>query len=90
MSVFLVVASLGLIMENNNFLAPVFPLAGSSYLGTFDRRVAYSYLIIVSNKEYLIQFDGIALVSADAVDIDDLSRSYLVLFTAGFNYRVNF
>src|SRR4030042_4406280 len=70
-SVFLVVTCFRVIMENTNFFASVFSLAGSHYPGTFDGGIADSHFIIVSYKEYFIQFDGITLVSIHTVDIND-------------------
>ncbi len=89
MSRLLAEAHLGLIFQNDNFLALAFPLRGSHYLGSRHCGGAYHYLVAIANEQNPRQFYAIALGDAQTVNVYNLPRRYPVLLAANLNNSVN-
>ena len=88
-SCLLLVAHLGLILKNNDFLVFALSLRGSNYSCSVDSGLAYCHLIALSDKQYFVQLDSIALGHIQAFHIYSLTGSYFILFAASFNNSVN-
>ena len=86
----LLVAHLGLILKNNDFLAFALSLRGSNYFCSVNSGPAYRHLIALSDKQYFVQLDSIALGHVQAFHIYNLTGSYFILFATSFNNSVNF
>jgi hypothetical protein len=84
------IAHLGLVLKNNDLLTPAISLCRSQYLCPLDKRLTDGYLIIVSNKQYSIQFDSASLSRFQMLYIYRLTLRYFILLAAGFNNSVNF
>jgi hypothetical protein len=78
-----------LILKYNQLLAPLLPQGFSDHLRPFNQRIAYQYLVLISNQKHLIQLDLAALFYRQPLYLDNLSWGYLILLPSGFNQRVN-
>ena len=84
------IANLGLILEDNDLIAPAIPLRRSQYLRPFNNRLTDRYLVIIGDKQYSVEFDSATFFSTKMPDIYGLTLGYSILLAAGFNNSVNF
>jgi len=84
------VANLGLVLKDNDFLAPAVPLRRSQYLRPVNNRLTDCYLVAIGDKQHPVQFDSAALNRTQMLRIYGLAFGYLILLATGFNNSVNF
>ncbi len=83
------IAGLGLKSKDYDLFAFDRAFGSSQDFGTFDSWLAYGNLVIIGNQQDFIQLDLVSLGFVQAVYIDRFTRNDFILFTTGFNYRVN-
>jgi hypothetical protein len=84
------VADLGLVLKDDNLLAPAVLLRCSQYLRPVNSGLPDRYLFAVGDKQYPVQFDSASLSRIQVPNIYGLAFGYSILLAAGFNNSVNF
>jgi hypothetical protein len=75
--------------KDDNFFAFCHTLRSSGNLGSFNGWRTYGNLVLICNKQDLIQLDFVSLSGTRKVYVNRLARGDLILFTTGFNNSVN-
>ncbi len=88
MSATFVVAALGLVLHDFDFLAAADNHDGPLDLRTFDKRCADGRVRAVVDQENLVERDGVTLleVAGELLDRDSVALGDDILLPAGLNY----
>jgi hypothetical protein len=75
--------------QNVDFVTFDQTLRSCQNFGSLNGWSSYGNILIICNKKNFVQFNLISFSFTIKVNIDCIARSYFILFTAGFYYRVN-
>jgi hypothetical protein len=89
MAVLAAVPDFRLVLKDDNLFGPAVLLGGGHDPGPFHDRFAERDVGAVSQEQYFVQLDGVALSYIQSFNTDGLAFGYFILFAAGFNYSVN-
>ena len=83
------VAHLGFIFHTEDFFVEAVALAGAGDPGAFDNRLAQDEVFPIVDGKNAFYIDSAAFGNLERLNLEAFARADLILFTTGFNYRVN-
>lgn len=83
------VTHLGFVLHTEDFFVEAVALAGARDLGAFDNRLTQDEVFPIMYSQHADEIYGSALGNFERLNLQAFARADLILFTTGFNYRVN-
>lgn len=83
------VAGLGLVFHAVDFFVQAVAFAGAGDFGAFDHGLAQDEVFSVVNSQHADEIYCTAFGDFEGFNLEAFARADLILFTTGFNYRVN-
>ncbi len=83
------VAHLGFILHTEDFFVEAVALAGARDLGAFDDGLAQDEVFPIVDGKNTVDVDSAALGNFERLNLQAFAWADLILFTTGFDYRVN-
>ena len=83
------VAHLGFVFHPEDFFIEAVSLAGARDFGAFNDRLAQDEGFPIVDSQHAFDIYRAALGNFERFNLQAFARADLILFTTGFNYRVN-